>query len=1216
MTDGSVMIFDTPEPLNDAQWEVVLKALPDAVTLKDRADLRERIGVVTVENGSTLPANGAYVVLAGKVELVQTLKGKAALAKKEDVLATAAAGNYFYEEHLVFNDLPVSLTARAVDDVTLAYLSRNAWYDLSEETRQAFYVTLFGDLVEVNTTHFQQSINCCSVTAAALSMTALGFACEVNDIFHKVNLPSSYVIHSGIALGELYDIACNYIHKVGLRDKVRVTPYFMDPEATNEKMLLDGIMESERVGGTNDILVANFQVGIAHGNDLPGGHFAVIAKCNPSTGLLHMMDVHPEKYGKMWVTTVSRLYEAMSDRDSGSLRARGLMRFSAREAVKAELETLNTVCRYVDSTIHLDISSEKRHELFRRATPNMNGLSVLAESFEIFGDHMASEDKLLQATDVSYTESLSTVRTAQDLSRIAQQYLAANGELHVDAEFRSYTGRPAGARATPEGWFKSQLQSLNEHKKRHLMINIDVNKVMGHQAVALPDSAYVETALLEEFWCLCIAYDTSNDYVTLVDMSPATSQVWQAKSADLFGGLREKDDVAMIVLEERELPLDPGDVARLVKENTLALFYAEDDASSYMLRTVLKNIGVTEVYEHDVSGHDPLSARMRRVLDATTGQSEVPYLFLEGEFLGHRKEIIKSILDGLLQERIAKAGLKVLDKIATPELDNNIFGYPKGGLVDPRNEKKNVLLCACGSSAADKVPELVKRLVDEGHNVKLVPSPHAEHFFKDLDERKDEVQDETYSYDVHDYIDAHDIYRDSDEWNFRYTQFGMSVRASHLALCDWADCVIVAPITCNTMAKVAHGVGDSLMTSIFVAWQYQTKPVILCPACNTNMWNNLTTQDNVAKLKRLGAAFAGPRWSVLSNGMRGIGAMATPDEIVASLNIAFDDLEHQTHRVFKWAQEASMSAEASLWDRVFRPIREDIIGVNVIDDETGDTLLHFAAGGPGETLGTGTTRGVPHLHAAKLLIKQGIDVNKKNRAGFTAMHVAMKNGAEDIIKLILDETDFNELDCMKLYSELAFSDDTTAALLEWYKTHSVDLPEDPDAPMEIDYDDNDTTYLYFTYGSLKRGFPNHEDNKDVLKDFVGVATTTQALPLIVQKEPKCDNEDCKYLHRMATLVDKQGEGRHVIGEVYRVTAQGLEKLDKLEGYDRNRPKSENKYVRRKTKVEVKGRTETVFCYFIQDPSEYQKSLENNQSEMLSEYTMDMAKGPLKEKYRQ
>ena len=85
----------------------------------------------------------------------------------------------------------------------------------------------------------------------------------------------------------------------------------------------------------------------------------------------------------------------------------------------------------------------------------------------------------------------------------------------------------------------------------------------------------------------------------------------------------------------------------------------------------------------------------------------------------------------------------------------------------------------------------------------------------------------------------------------------MPVRASHLALCDWADCVIVAPITCNTMGKVANGIGDSLITSVFVAWQYQKKPVIFCPACNTNMWNNISTQNNVAQLKRLGGHIRG-----------------------------------------------------------------------------------------------------------------------------------------------------------------------------------------------------------------------------------------------------------------------------------------------------------------------------------------------------------------------
>ena len=91
-----------------------------------------------------------------------------------------------------------------------------------------------------------------------------------------------------------------------------------------------------------------------------------------------------------------------------------------------------------------------------------------------------------------------------------------------------------------------------------------------------------------------------------------------------------------------------------------------------------------------------------------------------------------------------------------------------------------------------------------------------------------------------------------------YVEFGMPVRAAHLALCDWADCVVVAPISA-IMGKIANGVADNLLSSVFVAWQYQRKPVILCPACNTNMWNNITTQNNVTSLRRLGAAIEGPR---------------------------------------------------------------------------------------------------------------------------------------------------------------------------------------------------------------------------------------------------------------------------------------------------------------------------------------------------------------------
>jgi len=1189
-------ISSTPKapvaPLTPAQWDTILSALPDTLSDKTPEALMRRFKAFQFSEETVLPATGLYVVLSGNVTL----------SHKKDVLTTAKPGDYFYEEHLEFNDLPVSLTARAGAGTEVAFLSSTEWHDLPDETRIAFFATFFGELVTERMEHFQQTINCCSVTAAALSLSALGFPCDVNDIFRKANLPSAYVVNTGIALGELFDIACTYIHTKGLNDRVKVRVHYMDADTTDEHMLRDGIMESVQVAGNNDIIVANFQVGLAHGRaDMPGGHFAVIAKCNPSTGLVHMMDVHPEKYGKMWVTTTARLHAAMSDRDGGSLRSRGLLRFSAREAMETELTTFAQDCRYVDSTAHLDISNEKRREMFRRSTPNLNGLSVLAESFELFGDHWASEDKLLRSTDVSYTESLGTIRSAKELAEIAHQYLGKFSDLHLDAESRIFEERSEDEAGDPEAWFTAQLTQLGTASQRHLMVNIDLNAVLGHEAVAVPESAYVETALLQEFWCLCIAYDADTDYVTLVDMSPATSQVWQAPRSHLFRGLREKRNPSMVLLLRKDVPKDPGDVARLISENTLALFYDPDDSWSYMLQSILSNIGVTEIFQQDVSGNGTLASRMRQQLERLTGKATVPYMFLNGEYLGRRDDIVNAILSGSLQERIRAAGLPALPADETPSLEHNLYGYPKGGLTEPRDGKRNVLLCACGSSAADKVPRLVEELTAAGHHVKLAPSPQAEHFFKDFGTET-----------ILNNIKHSDIYRDSDEWNFRYEQFDMKVRASHLALCDWADCVIVAPITCNTMGKVANGIGDSLITSVFVAWQYQKKPVIFCPACNTNMWNNINTQSNVAQLKRLGGTFVGPRSDKLSNGMVGIGAMATPEEILAALDVAFDDLDHQEHRVIKWAQEAARQNDGGLWPRIFRTIEEQVVGVNIIDEESGDSLLHYAAGGAGETSGHGTAQGKTDLNAARKLIELGIDVNIVNAFGFSAMHVAMKNRAEDIINLLLDQDDFNVTSCLQLLSEVELSEAVYNRLIDWSKKFNVDDPDGiglADAGQDGAGAEAEATHLYFTYGSLKRGFPNHDKYKDLLSEFVGEAKTFQRMPLVVQNEPACTNEKCPYLHRMATLVDQKGHGEHVMGEVYRVKSGGLKEIDKLEGYEG--PGQQNTYVRKTISVVVNGEKVQAHCYFIAEPQAYMQSVKDRTSSILSEYTLEMAKGALK-----
>jgi len=162
-------------------------------------------------------------------------------------------------------------------------------------------------------------------------------------------------------------------------------------------------------------------------------------------------------------------------------------------------------------------------------------------------------------------------------------------------------------------------------------------------------------------------------------------------------------------------------------------------------------------------------------------------------------------------------------------------------------------------------------------------------------------------------------------------------------------------------------------------------------------------------------------------------------------------------------------------------------------------------------------------------------------------------------------------------------------------------------------DEREKTFLYFTYGSLKKGFPNHDAHADVLDDFVGQAVTRQPMPLVVPKEPFCDNPNCAYLHRMATLVDRKGTGRPIKGEVYRVTSDGLKELDKLEGFH-GPGAADNVYVRKRINVLMDGVKKPAYVYVIANPEKYLAELESGASELVDEYSIDMATGTLKPGY--
>jgi hypothetical protein len=502
--------------------------------------IEDRFSVLAPPAGELLSADGFYLVLAGEVSL--RLAG-------EDV-SRLRLNDFFFEEHLALDGINSRLEAVAEQGTKLLKLDKENWQKLPAEHKEILERSIFaGDLINVHMHDFQQPINCCNITAVAFALTALGYPTHVDDLFLDCKLPGAYVVNDGMTLGEVYDVACIYLHQRGLKDQVGVECYYFDEEIFSVQHLVDALLESEQEAGAKDVLVANFGVGIAH--NIPnnnGGHFALIAKYNPGTGMVHMVDVHPKKYGKLWVTSVDRLYRAMAQRDSSSNRARGLLRFTARNAMASKLDSLKCNILQVDMTNYLPVRDDNVASVFRVAIANLNSIGVVALSLCLLGMENAGTDRIMQTLRIPYTEALSVIPTPEKLGEIMARYLKAvtppsGVQCHT---VRHSTDSPDGV--SPFEFFKSAMSNVRLKSQSQMIINIDVNRLMGCQAVSLPDPKYSETAVLKQFWCVCIDYDASTDLVTLADYGVATSILWQAKVDRLFEALEEHLDPCLLLV--------------------------------------------------------------------------------------------------------------------------------------------------------------------------------------------------------------------------------------------------------------------------------------------------------------------------------------------------------------------------------------------------------------------------------------------------------------------------------------------------------------------------------------------------------------------------------------------------------------------------------------------------------------------------------------------
>jgi len=171
---------------------------------------------------------------------------------------------------------------------------------------------------------------------------------------------------------------------------------------------------------------------------------------------------------------------------------------------------------------------------------------------------------------------------------------------------------------------------------------------------------------------------------------------------------------------------------------------------------------------------------------------------------------------------------------------------------------QHVLLCVCGGIAAYKAADLVRRLRDAGAEVRVAMTGNAQHF-----------------------VGAATFQALSGE-PVRTSLWDEAAEAAmgHIELARWADRIVVAPATANTLAKLAHGFADDLVSTLCLA---SDAALFVAPAMNRLMWAHPATQANMATLRGRGVAVLGPGTGGQACGETGEGRLMEPLDIVGAL---------------------------------------------------------------------------------------------------------------------------------------------------------------------------------------------------------------------------------------------------------------------------------------------------------------------------------------------
>ena len=181
-------------------------------------------------------------------------------------------------------------------------------------------------------------------------------------------------------------------------------------------------------------------------------------------------------------------------------------------------------------------------------------------------------------------------------------------------------------------------------------------------------------------------------------------------------------------------------------------------------------------------------------------------------------------------------------------------------------KNKKVLLIICGGIAAYKSLEIIRLLKKNNVTIKTILTKNGSEFVTPLSITS---------------LSQSKVYQD-------LFSLENESEMDHISLSRWADAILIAPATANTISKIANGNSDDLASTVILA---SNKKIFLAPAMNVRMWEHQSTKENIIKLQNFGYTLIGPVVGDMACGEFGEGKMSEPKEIITILDNYFGDLK-------------------------------------------------------------------------------------------------------------------------------------------------------------------------------------------------------------------------------------------------------------------------------------------------------------------------------------